>query len=189
MEYPNWFEAAGARKNFEFYLNDYKGKPHLKFLQVGVYTGDASVWLLDNILTDESSLLVDVDTWEGSNEAAHKPMDFNEIYELYKKRVEKYSTVQYRRMKSLDFLRYEQPDTYDFIYIDGDHTATGVLLDAELSWDLLKSGGILAFDDFEWNDGTGDINRPMPGINAFLDRHKGLWAPVHKGWQLWVSKR
>ena len=66
-EYPNWF-AQTAQNNFTTYLSEYAGKPNLRFLQLGVYTGDASVWLCNNILTDKSSILIDVDTWKGSDE-------------------------------------------------------------------------------------------------------------------------
>ena len=63
--YPNWF-AATAQADFETYLAEFKDKPNLKFLQLGVFTGDATVWLCNNILTDKSSKLIDVDTAEVS---------------------------------------------------------------------------------------------------------------------------
>jgi hypothetical protein len=63
MNYPNWFEMT-AKHNFQTYLAEFKDKPNLKFLQLGVYTGDASVWLCNNILTVKGSVLIDVDTWQ-----------------------------------------------------------------------------------------------------------------------------
>ena len=89
---------------------------------------------------------------------------------------------------SIEWLKAAPLDYYDFIYIDADHTAVGVLLDAELSWLCLKPGGVIAFDDYEWSDGKGDAFRPMPGINTFVDRHKNELTIIHKGWQLWVVK-
>ena len=79
--YPNWF--VGRQNNFELYLSSFAGKPDLKFLQLGAFTGDASVWMLDNILTDKSSILTDVDTWKGSDESEHKAMDFTDVYNVY----------------------------------------------------------------------------------------------------------
>jgi hypothetical protein len=55
MNYPNWFEMT-AKHNFQTYLAEFKDKPNLKFLQLGVYTGDASVWLCNNILTVKGSV-------------------------------------------------------------------------------------------------------------------------------------
>lgn len=187
-EFPNWF-ASTAQNNFTELLTRIANKPALQFLQLGAFTGDASVWLLDNILTDKDSHLTDVDTWLGSNEEAHHSMDFNQVEQVYDDKLKNYTNVTKFKGKTLDFLRQAPLDYYDFIYIDADHTAIGTLLDAELSWVCLKSGGVLAFDDYEWNDGTGDANRPMPGINSFIERHKEELFVVCKNWQLWVVKK
>ena len=40
----------------------------------------------------------------------------------------------------------------DFIFIDGCHESREVLEDAILSWELLKVGGIMNFDDALWGD-------------------------------------
>jgi predicted O-methyltransferase YrrM len=187
-EFPNWF-ASTAQKNFADLLLRLSDKPDLKFLQLGAYTGDASLWLLNNVLTQEGSHLTDVDTWQGSNEEAHESMDFNDVELTYDEKLKTYTNVTKFKGKTIDFLRQAPLDYYDFIYIDADHTAIGTLLDAELSWLCLKSGGVLAFDDYEWSDGTGDANRPMPGINSFLERHKDELFLICKNWQLWVVKK
>ena len=72
--YPNWFEMT-AKENFESQLTPLAGKFGLRFLQIGAFTGDASVWLVDNILTQKNSVLEDVDIWTGSDEEEHKDMD------------------------------------------------------------------------------------------------------------------
>ena len=48
-KYPNWFEMT-ARENFESQLMPLAGKFGLRFLQIGAFTGDATVWLVDNVL-------------------------------------------------------------------------------------------------------------------------------------------
>ena len=42
-EYPNWF-AKSAIDNFATYLIQDTGLPDLNYLQLGVFTGDTSVW-------------------------------------------------------------------------------------------------------------------------------------------------
>ena len=79
MEYPNWFNHT-AKDNFEKFLIPLAGQENLKFLQLGVYTGDASIWMLENISNIQ---LTDVDTWQGSDEDAHKSMDFDDVYKTY----------------------------------------------------------------------------------------------------------
>ena len=45
-KYPNWFEMT-AKENFESQLLPLAGKFNLRFLQIGAFTGDATVWLVD----------------------------------------------------------------------------------------------------------------------------------------------
>ena len=191
-DYPNWFEFV--RPNFEEFLTPLAGKDDLKFLQLGVFTGDASVWIAENILTGEGCWLIDVDTWEGSAEEAHESMDFDDVLEVYLSKIEKYRDVvevETYRTTTTWFLssRRKDPD-YDFIYIDADHTTVGVLLDAELSWPQLKSGGIMAFDDYLWGHHTGDPRlAPQVGIDLFLHRHELDYQLLTKNSQVWIRKK
>lgn len=192
MEYPNWFERS-AKDNFELILKDFAGKPDLRFLQLGVYTGDASVWLLDNILTDSSSTLTDVDTWAGSDESVHKAMDFEDIWQTYLKKVKDYDNVYPIKSSTSGFFNGYTDDGdwwLDFIYIDADHTAAGVLNDAVLAWQHLKTGGIMAFDDYTWASDSGqDLHTPKPAINFFYWANQEYLEPILANGQFWVRKR
>jgi predicted O-methyltransferase YrrM len=190
MSYPNWF-AQTAQNNFTTYLTEYAGKPNLRFLQLGVFTGDASVWLCNNILTDKSSILIDVDTWKGSDEQSHAEMDFSAVEIAYKEKVNNLSvvsvvsdTVEYLIRQRDNFI-----GSYDFIYIDADHTAVSVLMDAELSWPLLKSGGVMAFDDYTWGRDLPPSKTPRPGILLFTERHKAEIDTLVINDQYWIRKK
>ena len=189
-EYPNWF-AATAQANFETYLTEFKDKPNLKFLQLGVFTGDATVWLCNNILTDKSSKLIDVDTWEGSDEQTHAEMDFSDVYQVYQEKVKDLPVVSVVSDTHKYLIR--QLDNFigafDFIYIDADHTTVGVLLDAELSWSLLKSGGVMAFDDYTWGRDLPPSKTPRPGILLFVDHHKDNIDTLVINSQYWIRKK
>ena len=189
-KYPNWFKQT-AQPNFEQFLTPLAGKEDLRFLQLGAYTGDASVWLAENILTStHRHRLFDVDTWKGSDEEGHKNIDFDDVYKTYLERVRPTGLVTPYRMTTYDYLlssgaRYNR---FDFIYVDADHTTVGVLLDAELSWPLLKSGGIMAFDDYTWGDHYPMHQRPKPGIDLFLLRHSGEYDVLAVNLQYWIRK-
>jgi hypothetical protein len=188
-KYPNWF--VGQKYNFENHLLKFKGNPDLRFLQIGAYTGDASEWLLTNVLTDPSSTLVDVDTWEGSDELEHKSIAFSEVYEFYKKRMEPYPNVRSLRNNSDNFLtaNKESNNLFDFIYIDGDHTAAQVERDAYGAWKLLKSGGVIAFDDYLWGQGLPPETTPKPAIDDFLRTHTGEYEQLVDSYQVWLRKK
>lgn len=40
----------------------------------------------------------------------------------------------------------------DLLYLDGDHTERGFRTDLDLYWDLLRPGGVLLGDDFDWQE-------------------------------------
>jgi predicted O-methyltransferase YrrM len=183
--YPNWFDSQ--RYNFENHLTQFKGKPNLKFLQVGTYTGDASDWLLSSILTDPTSTLTDVDTWQGSDEREHKAMDFDKIYSLYLKRMDKYENLMAIKGDS-SYILPSLREQYDFIYIDGDHTKKAVYRDASNAWSLLKIGGILAFDDYLWGQDVHPSLRPMLAIDKFLEEKQGEYELLSKDYQVWIRR-
>lgn len=196
-EYPNWF-AKSAIDNFATYLIQDAGLRGLNYLQLGAYTGDASVWLMDNILTHPTSYLTDVDTWEGSDEEEHKSMDFEDVFHTYLRRLsdaEKYGRCYNYRTTTTNFLLSKLAEQqhlrieYDFIYVDADHTTVGVLLDAELGWRLLKSGGIMAFDDLTWGEHLPPSQSPKAGILLFAERHRSEFDLVVANTQYWIKKK
>jgi len=187
--FPKWFYDNATVQDFENGLAEFKGKKNLKFLQIGVFTGNASVWLLQNILTYPSSLLVDIDPWCG-NLPHESNYNWDDIQEAYKEQTAPYSKkLQAHKAFSGDWLKANREVKYDFIYIDGDHLPESVALDADLSWDLLKSGGVLAFDDYEWDHPDGTDKNPKPAIDAWLVKHENEIEIFRKGWQIWIRKK
>lgn len=187
-EYPRWF-AGAAEENFTKFLSIYSGQVGYRALQVGVFTGDASLWLMENVLTHHSSTLVDVDTWEGSDEGAHHEMNFADVEHTYDAKLMPYRNRIKYKMTSEEFFKHVKLGLFDFAYIDGDHTAKVTFEDGEAAWYALKPSGILAFDDYQWGDGLADQSlAPKPGIDKFLDRHMGEYDLLEKGAQVWVKK-
>ena len=187
-EYPNWFKQT-AEDNFKTQLTPLAGKFNLKFLQIGAFTGDATVWLVDNILTQANSVLEDVDIWSGSDEEAHKAMDWADVERVYDSRIAFRPNVIKYKMDSREYLRSVEEPTFDFIYIDGDHTAESVLQDAILAWRLLKTGGIIAFDDYLWTDPRGIEYQPGWSINTFVGIVKDDSEVLISNAQVWLKKK
>lgn len=188
MEYPNWFKM-GAQYYFEAHLTPYAGK-ELSYLQIGAYTGDASIWLLENILTNPKSELVDVDTWEGSDEPAHHELNWQSVEEIYELKTLKYQEADklWKCKETSDEFFKQNVSTYDFIYIDGDHQALSVLKDAANAIDVLNPKGILAFDDYTWSLGKGPEFDPKPAIDAILVCAKNAFTVLEIGHQVWLQK-
>ena len=186
-KYPNWFKIT-AEENFKSQLMPLANKFGLRFLQIGAFTGNASVWMVDNILTQRNSVLEDVDTWSGSDEQEHKEMDWLDVERTYDSRIAFRPNIIKYKMDSKEFLRSIEKVTFDFIYIDGDHTAEGVLQDAVLGWRLLKPGGIMAFDDYLWEDPRGIEFQPGWSIDTFVGAVKDESEVLLSNSQVWLRK-
>lgn len=191
-EYPNWFKQT-AQENFRNHLAEFKDLPHLRFLQIGAFTGDASLWMLQNILTNESSTLRDVDTWKGSEgEESHAEMDFKDVFDTYLAKTG-YSNRKWHKSTSAEFFM-ESPlveaNGYDFIYIDGDHRTSTVLDDAVMAWYYLKPGGIMAFDDYTWRHLSGNPRlSPAAAINVFAVIKRLEFDLLEVNDQFWIRKK
>lgn len=184
--YPNWFEGYASEKFKQFLLPEFSGKKNLRFLQIGAYTGDASVWLAYNLLQDDSSYLNDVDTWEGSDEVVHKSLDWSSVFDEYIHKTAG-ENVFYYKQTSDEFFE-KNTETYDFVYIDGDHTAEQTYKDGINGWKYLKHDGILAFDDYTWSEGKGEDFDPKKGIDKFLTEKAGEYKILEMSVQVWIKK-
>ncbi|CAG8658349.1 1483_t:CDS:2 [Dentiscutata erythropus] len=87
-------------------------------------------------------------------------------------------------LNALTKLNHESKIKFDFIYIDGSHVASNVLADATLAWNLLKDGGIMIFDDYEWGRYKEEYNNPKIAIDAFIKCYNPEIEIIHKGYQI-----
>jgi predicted O-methyltransferase YrrM len=188
-DYVNWFVNDGE-PNFKIHLDSLDKSQSRRYLQIGAYTGDASMWLYNNILVHSDSVLIDVDTWEGSEEPVHYKMDWHTVENLYDLKTvyarDSRKIIKYKATSDQFFKN--NVEKYDFIYIDGDHTSYGVLKDAVAAYECLNVGGIMAFDDYLWSAGLGSLNEPKPAIDAFWNLYKGRIELILQGYQCWFRK-
>jgi predicted O-methyltransferase YrrM len=188
-DYVNWFINDG-QTNFEKHLLPLGNLKSIRCLQIGAYTGDASIWIYNNILKNSDSVLVDVDTWEGSEEPVHYEMNWHTVESLYDAKTSAgradRKIIKYKGTSDSFF--QNNREMYDFIYIDGDHTAYGVLKDAVAAYESLNIGGILAFDDYQWTAGLGLLKEPKIAIDSFYNVYQDKLEFVLQGYQQWFKK-
>jgi hypothetical protein len=166
---PNWFEIS-ARSFFERFVPNYP----FRALQIGVWTGDATQWLLENSLAFE---IHDVDSWSPQNpklsysaseldiDAARKSLEGAEIFYDLRFKANPY-VVKHKLFSDLFFSRNTQ--VFDFVYIDGDHSSIQTAIDGLNAFQCLAKGGIMAFDDYLWDLEIDEYLRPKNGIDGFL---------------------
>lgn len=140
-------------ETFSSVINDYLPKnDQLKFLEIGVASGVTSKHLLDS---HANATLFACDPFESYFDKPNR--DHEETYYKYLKNLESYinsDRLYFERKSSIQYLIERNIsgmfEFFDFVYIDGDHSAKAVLQDFILSLPLVKQGGIIAFDDYYW---------------------------------------
>ena len=172
-----------------YYLKKLKDKPNLRFLEIGSFEGISTVWLLENILTDDTSTITCIDTFEGSvNHIFHFKNDIKNVFDIFSYNISKFKNkVNIIKDKSQIALKQINKQ-YDFIYIDGDHKASSVLEDAILSFPLLKKAGIIIFDDYMLFEMKKNVDNPKPAIDAFLEIYAKNINVLYKNHQVIIEK-
>lgn len=176
------------------FLEKYKNKSNIKFLEIGSFQGRSAVWMLENILTEPNSNITCIDTFEGSYEHVNSD-EYSQalptLFDTFKNNVSYFpNQVIIKRNRSQEALKELSISNfkYDFIYIDGDHMSYSALEDGVLSFPLLKLNGIMCFDDYDASNKNNDLDKPQLGITAFLEVYAPKLKILFIGWQVWIEK-
>jgi predicted O-methyltransferase YrrM len=177
----DWFSPN--LQNFEAILSIYKGKP-VRFLEIGSFEGRSTVWFLREILTHQNAQITCIDI-------AFRPLFFRNIRKVLAPRPWWRPSPHVKPMcgPSFDLLRVLPSNYFDFIYVDGSHSDMAVLQDAVLSFPLLKEGGIIAFDDYLWdNPPFNQFGTPKVAIDAFMQVYAHRIETLTLNYQAWFRK-
>ncbi|MEW5320248.1 MAG: hypothetical protein WDW38_011333 [Sanguina aurantia] len=86
-------------------------------------------------------------------------------------------------------IRSRDSGMFDLIYVDGSHMRLDVLTDAVMAWQLLRVGGLLVFDDYEWNQYEDNlVCHPRQAVDAFLLVAAHCCQILYKGYQVFLLK-
>jgi predicted O-methyltransferase YrrM len=198
-----WFEEA-AKSCWDSLIP--KISP-TRILEIGSYEGASTCYLIKSLASTKNIEIYCVDSWEGGVEHAEggsAQTDMSEVERRFHHNIkvagsEVSNEVSMVICKSSSDLALSKliadgkQGYFDFIYIDGSHQAPDVLCDAVMSFRLLKNNGMLAFDDYLWQEalsyGTDPVRCPKFAIDAFTNIYcrkiRVLSAPLY---QLYVQK-
>ena len=161
----------------------------VEMLEIGSWEGRSTVFLLGFL---PGSRITAVDTWEGGDE--HREFAelsafeqrFDNNLRAFGNRVIKKKGLSSRVLAELAATQRER---FDFVYVDGSHFADDVMVDAVLSWRLLRASGIMIFDDYLWRiERYGWGRNPAKAVNLFLSLIEGDYDLLHVGHQLAIRK-
>lgn len=177
----DWFtqNIPNLEKHLTFKVN--------KALEIGSYEGRSSCWFLEHEQFKDVEMYF-IDIWKDE-----------ELYETFKTNItqtQKFAQdIHIVRAYSDDALQKlsKHQDSFDFIYIDGDHHSEQAYKDGCNSFKLLKSGGLMVFDDY-LIDYTlvpqyAHYGTPKEGVNQFLNEHSELLDIVLFDYQVGIIKK
>jgi predicted O-methyltransferase YrrM len=166
----------------------------LRILEVGSYEGRSAVFFLNYF---SRSTLVCIDLWtcalepdivkqlpQAATEAAHVEGRFDRNLAPFSSRLTKIAGNSGDVLPQLGV----KSERFDLIYVDGDHKAAPTYRDCTLAWPLLKSSGILVMDDYEFDLGLPEENRPKRGIDAYLRSICGQYEELHRAYQIIIRR-
>jgi predicted O-methyltransferase YrrM len=166
-----------------------------KILEIGSFEGRSAVWLIENALADAGELFC-VDTWYCCPE--HSPNEMIVAHERFNTNID----IALRGKPRVRVSRIRGPSecelpklitaghvgTFDFIYVDGSHEATNVLLDLCLAFLLCKEGGLVCVDDYDWPSQVHPLRKPKISVDAFTNIFCERLRIVSLGYQVWIKK-
>lgn len=194
---PSSVEGFTSKKDYEFtsdwlkkrmpywvtMLRPYMGRDDVQYLEVGVFEGRSLLWMSDHVLTGSGSHATGIDI-------VTSPKLIRNV-----ERSGASDRITLIKGSSQTELRALPHQHYDVIYIDGSHVADDVLEDIVLAWRLLKPGGLLLLDDYEWQGPTDAkaetpaTQRPKLAINAFISVFRNSVDVIYKDYQVGLRKR
>ena len=154
--------------------------------------------MAENYCNGDGSYVDTVDTWGGCLE--NSTQESEGLYERFMNNAKAYVDAQRINvytgfsadllMKFVQEIKAQTREKYDVIYIDGSHHGKDVLMDTVLAWEALKQGGVMLFDDYEWNlhPENPNVMQPKAAIDGFLKVYAGMYKVLHTGYQIHIQK-
>ncbi|KAJ1482340.1 methyltransferase domain-containing protein [Baffinella frigidus] len=147
-------------------------------LEVGSWEGLSALWFAQNLRVRGVAC---VDSWEGGAEHKADTTFFPELSGLEARfdhniaaaplpasvTITKLRGLSHQRLAGL--VGEDPPRAFDLIYVDGEHSARGVLSDLVLALHLLAPGGLVVVDDIFW-PGVEEVIATVASAHSDLTR-------------------
>lgn len=179
----DWF--SGNIPHLVPHLTPYAGQANLRFLEIGCFEGRSTLWFLETFLTHATATIdcIDVfDTLKSSALGLGLLETFQYNIQPFREKVQIHVGLSQERLLAF------APNTFDLIYVDGSHLAEDVYQDGCLAFPLLKSTGLMVFDDYLWKHHPDPQKLPKAGIDRFLAEHTHQFTLCHQAYQVILQK-
>ena len=162
----------------------------VQVLEIGSWEGRSALFFLNYL---RNAQVVCLDTWSGNVEhhldeyfaklVAATEAKFDANVAAFGGRVEKRKGRSSEVLPGLGVAGRR----FHVVYVDGSHFPADVYSDAALTWTMTAPGGVVIFDDYNW-DIMEEHERPKAGVDAFLKAIDGQYRLLHCEYQLAIAK-
>lgn len=173
----------GWQKGSEYWSSLIKLNNYSSLLEVGTCEGGSIIRFVDCGIR----YIHCIDVWK--NEEHKKRFDYNKNIMLKKHKdltIKEYQGWSYKILSEMLLTEYK---LFDIVYIDASHYPHNTLLDGCMAFRLLRVGGTILFDDYEWiRTRFGDADdTPKIAVDCFEQTHKKYIEriPVHPYQRAW----
>lgn len=176
-----------------------------RVLEIGSFEGRSTCYLIEELSKVQPIEIHCIDSFEGGveHQAGEAKVEMPQVEPRFRhntgialEKAANHVTLEVHRgysdVELAKLLANGMQNYFDFIYVDGSHQAPDVLLDALLSFKLLRIGGLIGFDDYQWFDplAPGDILRsPKLAVDVFTNVYRKKVQMVQSPiFQVYVQK-
>lgn len=194
------YSAMLAMKKLQGWCSTYKAatlmdlvwltKPN-KIVEIGVFGGKSLVPMAFAIKATGKGMVYGIDPWsaeasaaymEGANEEYWGTLDHDAIYHELQQKVVEFNLQKYITLIPCTSEAANPIQDIDMLHIDGNHSEECSFADV-LKWvPLVRSGGLIIFDDITWHT--------MSRAPAWLDEHCTKFLQItdeENSWAIWIK--
>jgi hypothetical protein len=169
---PDGFKGRYYNKNPAINWSPYipiKNNP-IQYLEIGCADGAHVIHIANSYANHPASKIYCVDPWMDYDEYPEYKGQQELAWNTFNNNIQQsghFSKCNIYRGFSDDVVPNFQDEFFDIIYVDGNHETEYVYRDGVMSFEKVKRGGYIVFDDY-----ISNWSQTMKGIDMFLEEYK-----------------
>lgn len=140
--------------------------------EVGVAGGKHANWIYPIV---QPSKLVLIDHWEEGGNYGGTYEGTLRMYESVVRDFGDKDNVEIIKSDSVTAADNFPDESFDWVYVDGNHTYEGVYRDLEAWWPKVKKGGFISGDDYFFMEQKFGVKK---ALDSFFPEDKGIYLEV-----------
>lgn len=171
---------------FDDILCEYIGRP-VRALEIGSFEGKGAIGLATLLGSQAHIVCVDPYTEYEGNDLAGKIGEAEKRFRANVAASNVGHRIEHHKCTAGAYF-FVDFESFDVVYVDGDHRAHAVIADAIRADELLKPGGMLIFDDYGWTIDQQAWRRPKPAIDFFISAFRDRYELIERDYRVFLRK-